>query len=402
MKMDQITKGGQHQQRNSLHSDNHRNSGGPPPLSPPNIAMSGGAQYAHPLDPSGGHREFTGSVYESAHFQNIYIEFDNETKEMAVDVPDNFAATAKTPPKFPPPFSNSNSTGSLKPYHQFGLGAYEGASNSRTGSLTLSNGTTSLGRTQGSNSSSTLTKPGNQISSPSAQTLPPRAHLKIEEDGRLRNSSQAPPVPAHGRQLISDVENSISTSSPTLEESIRIQRYETERLKMAAEIEKKNVQNALLRNSIRNSAKLRALKEQQKASLEGNTNSAFSGDGSLLSGNSSFLSGSTVPGAASPLSNHSPASLLALIDRVGGHPDLHMLGSQYPGASEGLSGIRNLLQDRRFQESLQFAQKVCLFDFIELCTRYNWKMLPGLKYYFKSDYHHLNSVKDYKNTIRRL
>ena len=361
MKMDQISKGGQHQQRNSLHSDNHRNSGGPPPLSPPNMAMSGGAHFAHPLDPSGGHREFTGSVYESAHFQNIFVEFDNDTKEMAVDVPDNFAATAKTPPKFPPPFSNSNSTGSLKPYHQFGLGAYEGASNSRTGSLTLSNGTTSLGRTQGSNSSST--KPGNQISSPSAQTLPPRAHLKIEEDGRLRNSSQAPPVPAHGRQLISDVENSMSTSSPTLEESIRIQRYETERLKMAAEIEKKNVQNALLRNSIRNSAKLRALKEQQKASLEGNTNSAFSGDGSLLSGNSSFLSGSTVPGtASSSLSNHTPASLLALIDRVGGHPDLHMLGSEYPGASEGLSGIRNLLQDRRFQESLQFAQKVCLIS----------------------------------------
>ena len=133
---------------------------------------------------------------------------------------------------------------------------------------------------------------------------------------------------------------------------------------MAAEIEKRNVQNELLRNSIRNSAKLRALKEQQKASLEGNTNSAFSGDGSLLSGNSSFVSGSTVPGGPSSLSNHSPSSLLAVIDRIGSHPDWHMLASQYPGASDGLSGVRNLLQDRRFQESLQFAQKVWILEFL--------------------------------------
>ena len=371
MKMDQITKGGQHQPRPPpSHVDNHRNSGGPPPLSPPNISMPSGAHFAHPLDPSGGHKEFTG-IYESAHFQNIFVEFDNDTKEMAVDVPDHFAPTAKTPPKFPPPFSNTNSTGSLKPYHQFGISGYEGTSNSRTGSLTLSNGTTSLGRTQGnrngSNSSSTLAKQGNNhIGSPSAQTLPPRAHLKIEEDGTLRNSSQAPPVPSHGRQPLSEMENSMSTSSPTLEESIRIQRYENERLKVAAEIEKRNVQNELLRNSIRNSAKLRALKEQQKASLEGNTNSAFSGDGSLLSGNSSFVSGSTVPGeSSSSLSNHSPASLLAVIDRIGSHPDWHMLASQYPGASDGLSGVRNLLQDRRFQESLQFAQKVWKSGFLE-------------------------------------
>lgn len=362
MKMDQINKGGQHHPRPPPHSDNHRNSAGPPALSPPNISMASGAHFAHPLDPSGGHREFTG-IYESAHFQNIFVEFDNDTKEMAVDVPDHFAPTAKTPPKFPPPFSNTNSTGSLKPYHQFGISGYEGTTNSRTGSLTLSNGTTSLGRNHpGSNSSSTQVKQGNsQSGSPSAQTLPPRAHLKIEEDGTLRNSSQAPPIPAHGRQHITDMENSMSTSSPTLEESIRIQRYENERLKMAAEIEKRNVQNELLRNSIRNSQKLRALKEQQRISLEGTTNSAFSGDGSLMSGNSSFVSGSTVPGGPpSTLSNHSPSSLLAVIDRIGGHPDWHTLVSQFPGASDGLSGVRNLLQDRRFQESLQFAQKVCI------------------------------------------
>ena len=359
-RMEQINKGGHHQPRPLSHVDPHRTSGGPPPLSPPNMSMPSGGHYAHPLDPAVGHREFTG-IYESAHFQNIFVEFDNDTKEMAVDVPDHFAPTAKTPPKFPPPFSNSNSTGSLKPYHQFGLGGYEGSGNSRSGSLTLSNGTTSLGRTQGNRNGtgSNSAKQGNgQSASPSAQTLPSRAHLKIEEDGTLRNSSQAPPVPAHGRPLMSDVDNPMTTSSPTLEESIRIQRYENERLKMAAEIEKRNVQNELLRNSIRNSAKLRALKEQQKASLEGNTNAAFSGDGSLLSGNSSMVSGSTLPGGLSALSNHTTTSLLSLIDRIGSHPDWHMLVSQYPGTSEGLSGVRNLLQDNRFQDSLQFAQKV--------------------------------------------
>lgn len=353
-------KGGQHQSRPN-HADHHRSPVGPPPLSPPNMLTGGGGHFAHPLDPAGGHREFTG-IYESAHFQNIFVEFDTDTKEMAVDVPDHFAPTAKTPPKFPPPFSNSHSTGSLKPYHQFGSNAYEGAANSRSGSLTLSNGTTSLGRTQGnrpgSGTSSQLIKAGSPAASPSAQTLPSRNHLRIEEDGTLRNTSQAPPVPAHGRQPSADVDNSITTSSPTLEESIRIQRYENERIKRAAEMDKRNAQNELLRNSIRNSAKLRALKEQQRASLEGNANSGFSGDGSLLSGNSSLISGSTLPGGPLALSNHSPTSLLAVIDRIGTHPDWHMLLSQYPGSGEGLAGVRNLLQDKRFQESLQFAQKV--------------------------------------------
>ena len=44
-------------------------------------------------------------IYESAHFANILIEFENDTREMAVDVPESFVAQTKTPPKYPPPSS---------------------------------------------------------------------------------------------------------------------------------------------------------------------------------------------------------------------------------------------------------------------------------------------------------
>ena len=44
-------------------------------------------------------------IYESAHFANILIEYENSTREMAVDVPESFVAQTKTPPKYPPPSS---------------------------------------------------------------------------------------------------------------------------------------------------------------------------------------------------------------------------------------------------------------------------------------------------------
>ena len=37
-------------------------------------------------------------IYESAHFANILIEFENDTREMAVDVPESFVAQTKTRP----------------------------------------------------------------------------------------------------------------------------------------------------------------------------------------------------------------------------------------------------------------------------------------------------------------
>ena len=55
---------------------------------------------------------FTG-IYESAHFANLFVEFENDTREMAIDVPDHFVATTKTPPKFPPPGGGGQS-GTLK------------------------------------------------------------------------------------------------------------------------------------------------------------------------------------------------------------------------------------------------------------------------------------------------
>ncbi|CAB4065254.1 unnamed protein product [Lepeophtheirus salmonis] len=36
-------------------------------------------------------------------FANIMVEFERDTREMPVDVPDSFVAVSKTPPKYPPP-----------------------------------------------------------------------------------------------------------------------------------------------------------------------------------------------------------------------------------------------------------------------------------------------------------
>ena len=44
-------------------------------------------------------------IYESAYHANILIEFENDNREMAVDVPETFVAQTKTPPKYPPPSS---------------------------------------------------------------------------------------------------------------------------------------------------------------------------------------------------------------------------------------------------------------------------------------------------------
>ncbi len=100
---------------------------------------------------SGG---FSG-IYESAAFANILIEFENDNREMAVDVPDSFVAQTKTPPKYPPPSS---------------LGDREEArsSGSSFSALSLSNGHHSLHRGG-----------KNRQSPPDLVTLPARDHLRI-------------------------------------------------------------------------------------------------------------------------------------------------------------------------------------------------------------------------------
>lgn len=156
-------------------------------------------------------------IYESAAFANILIEFENDNREMAVDVPDSFVAQTKTPPKYPPPSS---------------LGDREEArsSGSSFSALSLSNGGHSLHRGQ-----------RNRQSPPELVALPSRDHLRIEKDGRLINTMEAPPL-------------------PTPQQSQRIKKYGEDIARRTAEAERKAVQNEFLRHSIRNSQKMRALK----------------------------------------------------------------------------------------------------------------------------------------------
>ena len=153
-------------------------------------------------------------IYESAAFANILIEFENDNREMAVDVPESFVAQTKTPPKYPPPSS---------------LGDREEArsSGSSFSALSLSNGHSLHRRSR--------------QSPPELVNLPSRDHLRIEKDGRLINTMEPPPL-------------------PTPQESKRIKKYEEDIARRAAEQERKAAQDQFLRHSIRNSQKMRALK----------------------------------------------------------------------------------------------------------------------------------------------
>jgi hypothetical protein len=161
-------------------------------------------------------------IYESAHFANILIEFENDNREMAVDVPDSFVAQTKTPPKYPPPSLGDREEGR--------------SSGSSFSALSFSNGH-SLNR-RSRNSPPDLVAPHS------------RDHLRIEKDGRLINTMEAPPLSRD--------------SQPTPEQSERIRKYGEEIARRAAEQERKSAHNEFLRHSIRNSQKMRALKGNWK------------------------------------------------------------------------------------------------------------------------------------------
>ena len=149
---------------------------------------------------------------ESDHFANIMVEFEKDTRERAVDVPDSFIAHIKTPPKYPPPANKAN--GSVL--------AEFNANSSSTTSVSL--------------------------------TPPPRGHLRIQEDGNLLNTKEGPPVPVPPPQY----------SSPTEQQSLRMKKYSDEIAKKNLEMERREKTNEFLRQSIRNSQKMAALKEGQQ------------------------------------------------------------------------------------------------------------------------------------------
>merc|ERR1712214_59711 len=154
-----------------------------------------------------------GTVYFSSEWKIRGTEDDqinvSSTREMAVDVPESFVAQTKTPPKYPPPSS---------------LGDREEA------------------RSSGSSFSALSLSNGHSLNRKSSPLPPNRDHIRIEKDGRLINTMEGPPV-------------------PTPQQSQRMKKYGEDIARRAAEQERKAVQNEFLRHSIRNSHKMRALKE---------------------------------------------------------------------------------------------------------------------------------------------
>ncbi|TRY61093.1 hypothetical protein TCAL_07862 [Tigriopus californicus] len=193
---------------------------------------------------------------DSAHFANIMVEFETNTREMAVDVPDSFIAQTKTPPKYPPPASVRSSTHS----HQ-----------------SAGNGT------------------------PPPPPLNGRAHLRIERDGRLINTLSGPPLLPHN-SLSSSANSSTKSSSMGVTDGLnndgveeeltqrRIQQYAHEIKKRNSELELRQRSDEFLRQSLRNSRKMQALKERAQqgrapvpaALVNGMANPAFDEDPAVL------------------------------------------------------------------------------------------------------------------------
>ena len=161
------------------------------------------------------------SYLDSAHAyaDTFKVEFQNSTREMAVDVPDSFIAQIKTPPKYPPPPSMQQRSSTLP------------ASASTSASL---NGSSSY--------------------SPPPPMLSARDHLRIEQDGHLLNTLPGPKLPPGGNKWV----------QPNKEQSLRIQKYSNDLTKKSLEAERKQRENQLLRQSIRTSQKMNRLKEQQQ------------------------------------------------------------------------------------------------------------------------------------------
>lgn len=169
VKMEPASSGQPHHAYKGGHGLHHGAGGG--------AAAVGGGGGGHSLGStsSGGHGGFA-NYLESAQFANILIEFENDNREMAVDVPDSFVAQTKTPPKYPPPLQTSSSLGVDREEAR--------SSGSSFSALSLSNGH-SLNRTSR----------GSRQSPPELVAPPSRDHLRIDKDGRFISTIEPPPLP---------------------------------------------------------------------------------------------------------------------------------------------------------------------------------------------------------------
>jgi len=191
-------------------------------------------------------------VYNAASYNTIMVEFENGNREMAVDVPASFIAQAKTPPRYPP----SN------PRYQSTLSTFSPRGTEQTSSTSSRQSNGSIGM------------------------MPPptesRDHLKIEQDGRLVNRSTAPELPDRGSnrsssngQTANGVDhlpdyNGMNGESPSKQQYDRIAKYTQELKQHKSNHDAKLMEEAILRSSLRNSARLRALENRTPSSNNNN------------------------------------------------------------------------------------------------------------------------------------
>ncbi|KAJ8986074.1 hypothetical protein NQ317_003368 [Molorchus minor] len=243
-------------------------------------------------------------------------------REMAVDVPDTFIASNKTPPRYPPP----------KPIIQSGL-----------------NGTTPV---QPPSLPDAATKP----------VPPPRDHLKIEKDGRLVNRAPAPQLPAR----ITNNNNITATApipipppvtptpavEPTREQLDSIKKYQEQIRKRKEEEERIAAQNEFLNRSLRGSRKLQALESRPQGAI----NDAFTED----EGHESSRTATPAPAVEKELVHvaYAYGDLVASVQRLQLQLKKAGAGSGLGGLEGRIAAIQSLLLSPQFGRALAVYNKV--------------------------------------------
>jgi len=245
-------------------------------------------------------------VYNNAaNYNTIMVEYENGNREMAVDVPASFIAQTKTPPRYPP----NSTTGGTNQRYSASLTTFSprgGENNSSTSSR--------QSRGSGSNGSIGMTTMPHPAGAPGPPTGA-RDHLKIEKDGRLINRATAPDLPEKDMRLINStptssmtptgtmtkdtssihingsrpssdssplVNGQISGEKPSKEQYDRIVKYTQELKQLKNNQNAKLMEEAILRSSLRNSARLRALETHSATppsvnnNYKGSANQGFS------------------------------------------------------------------------------------------------------------------------------
>ncbi|XP_031626872.1 uncharacterized protein LOC116343112 isoform X4 [Contarinia nasturtii] len=185
-------------------------------------------------------------------------------REMAVDVPDNFVAKIKMPPRYPKNATTTAATSNPLQKSKESLSSTNSTSTttekdaiitSTTNSQTINNITTP--QTPNRNS---------ELNGSIRPVPPPRGHLNLEKDGRIVNRAPAPQVPDRNPALQSNQIAQVVDATPEQIESIK--KYQEQLRRRREEEERIAQQNEFLRASLRGSRKLQALQDNHPLASE--------------------------------------------------------------------------------------------------------------------------------------